>query len=413
MRILLLNTSDQVGGAAIAATRLLKALNKNKIDAHMVVRDKTSKSHSITAITPSSKYYYNFIVERLRIFLSNLFSRKNLFAISIANTGSNVTELPEFKQADIIHLHWINQGFLSLKELDKIVKSGKPIVWTMHDMWPITGICHPSRECNKYKQNCGECPFLNRNKQNDLSQRIFTQKKEIYKKSNIQFIGCSNWLSKCADESRLTTDAEVHHIPNPINTEVFKPRNQETARKNLNLPVNKKLILFGAAKSTDKRKGIDYFVKACKKLKHESNLPIAVVVFGKESNYLTNILPYPVYSLGYLKDEQDMIDAYSAVDLFAIPSLEENLPNTIMESMACGTPCVGFDIGGIPELIDHLHNGYVAKYKSTTDLAEGIQWILNNRDSFLNREARRKVIDNYSEDIVAKKYIKIYNQLVK
>lgn len=417
MNILFLNTSDQLGGAAIAAKRLTDALNKEHLKVTMLVRDKSSNDFDVITIHQSPKLAYNFIAERIKIWMSNLFTRKNLFAVSIANTGSSITNLPEFKNADIIHLHWINQGFISLSELRRIINSGKPIVWTMHDMWPITGICHHSRSCIKYMSECQSCPFLRKLwSKKDLSYRCFKKKKSIYSSSPtpINFVGCSKWLTLKAEDSALTANQTVLNIPNPININLFQPFSKREARAQFNLPQNMKLILFGAAKTTNKRKGIDYFINACLELRQTSSTPIGIVLYGEDSYLLKDKFTLPTFSLGYIQSEKEIIQLYNAVDLFALPSLEENLPNSIVEAMACGTPCVGFEIGGIPELIDHLHNGYIAKYKSSTDLAQGLKWVLeNNEDSALSQEARRKIVDSFSERKVAQKYIALYNSIIK
>lgn len=417
MNILFLNTSDQLGGAAIAAKRLTDALNKEHLKVTMLVRDKSSNDFDVIAVHQSPKLAYNFVAERIKIWMSNLFTRKNLFAVSIANTGSSITNLPEFKNADIVHLHWINQGFISLSELQKIINSGKPIVWTMHDMWPITGICHHSRSCVKYMTQCKACPFLRKLwSKKDLSYKCFKRKKAIYASSStpINFVGCSQWLTLKAKDSALTAKQTVLNIPNPININLFQPLSKLNARLQFNLPKNMKLILFGAAKTTNKRKGIDYFINACLELRQTSSTAIGVVLYGKDSDLLKDKFTLPTFSLGYIQSEKEIIQLYNAVDLFVLPSLEENLPNSIVEAMACGVPCVGFEIGGIPELIDHLHNGYIAKYKSSTDLAQGLKWVLeNNEDSALSQEARRKVVDNFSESKVAQKYISLYNSIIK
>ena len=188
-----------------------------------------------------------------------------------------------------------------------------------------------------------------------------------------------------------------------------------TARERLKLPSNKKLILFGSVKITDKRKGIDYLIGLCNILanKHaELKDQLAVVAFGKQSEQLADLLPFKVYPLDFVQDEHQLVDIYNAVDLFVTPSLEENLPNTIMEAMACGTPCVGFNVGGIPEMIDHLHNGYVAQYKSSDDFANGIYWALTDPDyPSLCEQACRKAVSHYSESSVAKRYIDLYNKV--
>ena len=206
------------------------------------------------------------------------------------------------------------------------------------------------------------------------------------------------------------------HIPNPINTNRFKPRNKQEARQKSGLPMDKKLILFGAAKITDKRKGIDYFIDSCKVLVNkypELKEELGVVVYGKDSEQLKPLLPFEVYPLNYISNEKEILNVYNSVDLFVTPSLEENLPNTIMEAMACGVPCVGFNVGGIPEMIDHLHNGYVADYKSVEDFANGIHWALSESEyQSLSEEACRKVASSYSESAIAKRYIEIYNKIM-
>lgn len=416
MRVLIINTSERMGGAAIAASRLMDALRNNGIQAKMLVRDKQTDRPIVTGLKKSFWNIWQFIWERMVIWQANHFRKHNLFAVDIANTGTDITTLPEFKQADVIHLHWINQGMLSLKDLQKIFSSGKPVVWTMHDMWPCTGICHHARECNKYHQECHHCPYLYKEGgKRDLSNRVFKTKQELYRTAPITFITCSQWLKERARQSALLTNHPVINIPNPINTNLFRPRNKQEARKKRSLPTDKRLILFGSAKITDKRKGIDYFIESCKILaeKHPDLIQEwGIVVYGKESELLKTLVPFEVYPLNYISSEKDLIDIYNAVDLFVIPSLEENLPNTIMEAMACGIPCVGFNVGGIPEMIDHLHNGYVADYKSAEDFANGILWTLSKGEyESLCEEAYRKVATSYSESIIAKKYIEVYNKI--
>jgi glycosyltransferase involved in cell wall biosynthesis len=306
---------------------------------------------------------------------------------------------------------------LSLKDLKKILQSGKPIVWTMHDMWPCTGICHHARECDNYHKECHHCPYLyNGGAKKDLSHQTFKKKKELYQLSPITFITCSQWLKERAGQSALLEQHPIVHIPNPIKTNLFTPRNKVEARQKCNLPTDKKLILFGSVKITDKRKGIDYFIESCKILaeKHPELVNnLGVAVYGKESEQLKSLVPFQVYALDYISNEKELVNVYNAVDLYVTPSLEENLPNTIMEAMACGIPCVGFNVGGIPEMIDHLHNGYVADYKSAEDFANGIHWTLSESEyQSLSEEARRKVTSSYSESTIAKKYIEVYNKII-
>ena len=416
MRVLIINTSERRGGAAIAANRLMESLKNRGIKAKMLVRDKQTDQISVVGLNRSWWKIWQFIWERIIIWKANHFKKHHLFAVDIANTGTDITILPEFQQADVIHLHWVNQGMLSLNDIQRILRSGKPVVWTMHDMWPCTGICHHARDCEKYQQECHHCPYLYKGGKKDLSNQVFKRKKEIYQLAPITFVTCSQWLKKRAEQSALLKGHTVINIPNPINTNLFKPRNQQEARKACGLPADKKLLLFGAFKITDKRKGIDYFIRSCQilvqqypQLKDEWG----VVVYGNHSEELKPLLPFEVYPLNYISNEKELVHVYNAADIFVTPSLEENLPNTIMEAMACGTPCVGFQVGGIPEMIDHLHNGYVAEYKSVEDFANGIHWVLNEGEyESLSEEACRKVVSSYSEDTIAKKYIDTYNKII-
>lgn len=415
MRVLIINTSERMGGAAIAANRLMDALRNNGIQAKMLVRDKQTNQITVIGLNKSLWRIWQFIWERIVIWKANHFKKHNLFMVDIANTGTDITTLPEFQQADVIHLHWINQGMLSLKDLRKVLLSGKPVVWTMHDMWPCTGICHHARECNNYHQECHHCPYIYKGGKKDLSNQIFKKKMELYRLAPITFVTCSRWLKERASQSALLTNQEIINIPNPINTNLFRPRNKQEARKKCALPTDKKLILFGSAKITDKRKGIDYFIESCKILADkypELREELGVVVYGKDSEQLKSLVPFQVYPLNYISSEKELVNVYNAVDLFVTPSLEENLPNTIMEAMACGIPCVGFQVGGIPEMIDHLHNGYVAEYKSADDFANGIHWALSESEyKALSEEACRKVSSSYSENAIAKRYIEVYNKI--
>ena len=397
MKIVILNTSERTGGAAVAAGRLGKALGQAGIQVDKLIRENTWLNR------------FRFYWERLIIFLCNHLNRKNLFAVSIANTGMDLSGHPLVKDADIIHLHWINQGFLSLKDIEELVKLNKPIVWTMHDMWPCTGICHHARDCEKFQMICESCFFL-KSKGKDLSTSVFDKKLSLYKEANITFVGCSRWLSGKAKKSYLLRDKTVLSIPNPIDTEVYHPMDQDMTRELLGLPSGKRLLLFGALNVTDKRKGIDYLIEALRKIEKQD---VELVVFGQAKDDIRGLFPVSIHSMGYLSDESKIVALYNAVDMFITSSLEENLPNTIMESMACGTPCVGFEIGGIPEMIDHKINGYVANYKDASDLANGIRWVLEHEDQqALSDACVKKVQENYTEEVVAKQYMALYKRLL-
>ena len=417
MRILIVNTSERTGGAAIAAGRLTEALKSHGIKAKMLVRDKQTDRISTVALGGGWKQVRKFVWERVVIWINSHFRRERLFSVDIANTGNDITRLPEFKEADLIHLHWINQGMLSLKVIRKILASGKPVVWTMHDMWPCTGICHHARTCTAFHSECGACPMIYSQKRKDLSTRIFRQKQRLYASGGIHFVTCSHWLEGMAKQSALLANQPVSVIPNPISTTLFHPIKQTEARQKLALPTEGKLILFGSVKLTDKRKGIDYMVEACRLLAKQHPAlkeQLALVAVGMHAAELQPLVPFKVHNMGYVKEEHQLVEIYNAVDLYVIPSLDENLPNTIMEAMACGTPCVGFPTGGIPEMIDHLKNGYLTKEHSAEQLAEGIYTLLTTPAyESLSHEAVAKVNACYSERSVANQYGQLYAKLLK
>lgn len=416
MRVLIVNTSERIGGAAIAASRLMNALKRNNVKAKMLVRDKQTDEVSVVALRKSWQKIWNFLWERLVIWVANAFSKQNLFAVDIANAGTDITSLHEFEQADLIHLHWINQGMLSINNIRKILQSGKPVVWTMHDMWPVTGICHHANTCEAFKTECHHCPLLHCGSRKDLSNSVFHKKMKCYGEAKFALVGCSRWIAGRALQSALTKGMMITNIPNPIDTDLFQPLDKVEARRRCHLPKEKKLLLFGSVKINNKQKGIDYLIEACKHLKQKYpdwSQNLGVVVFGQNADRYASLFPFPCYAMNYVSSEQELVQIYNSVDLYVTSSLMENLPNTIMEAMACGIPCVGFNIGGIPEMIDHQQNGYVAEYQSANDLADGIKWSLQEEEyPKLRISSRKKVLRSYSEEIVAKQYISLYHQLL-
>ena len=301
-----------------------------------------------------------------------------------AQYGQDITKTKEFQEADVIHLHWVNQGFLAFKELEKIVYSGKRIVWTMHDEWCFTGGCHYTGDCRQYQMGCESCPYVRASALRNAAHKAWEKKQQLYNKHNITFVTCSLWLKRISDKKALADGQKILAIPNPIDTSIYKP---------LNVPPTN-MILFVAQRVDDERKGLKYLDKAVQILKKRGE-KVEVLALGRD--------------IPYISDEKEMAKLYAKSACFVTPSLQDNLPNTIMEAMACGTPCVGFNVGGIPEMIDHEVNGYVARYKDAADLADGISYVLVNR-KMLGEAAREKVLATYSEESVVKRYIKVYSE---
>ncbi|MGE0089284.1 MAG: glycosyltransferase family 4 protein [Bacteroidales bacterium] len=417
MRIVLINTSDINGGAAIAARRLLHALINEKIDARLLVQEKRSADNQVYSTTHSSIKrifnFYRFAFERFLFFLREK-DKSVRFSFSIANTGEDISKNPLVKEADIIHLHWINGGFLSLTSLKKLLKLNKPIVWTFHDMWAFTGGCHYAGSCENFKTQCFNCPYLKNPHKKDLSFRIWSRKQKIFENKDIHIVTCSNWLQRVTLQSMLLKENKIISIQNPIDTNIFKPINKTDSRKNLGIVTDKKLILFGAMNVNDKRKGSVYLLDALNyisKNNPELKDKIALVVFGKNKTPLET--DFEMINLKFINNEADIVNIYNACDVFVTPSIEDNLPNTIVESHACGVPVVAFNTTGMTEMISHQVNGYLASNKSPEDLANGIIWILFNSDyKSLCEQARKKAVDYYSPELSAEKYINLYKSLL-
>lgn len=415
MRVLIVNTSERSGGAAVAAGRLVAALNNNGVKAKMLVRDKETDGITVAALPHPWLQRWRFLWERWRVFCHLHFRRAHLFDIDLACAGADITRLPEFREADVVHLHWVNQGMLSLGGIRKILETGKPVVWTMHDMWPATAICHLTMGCNRFKGACGHCRYLpHGGSARDAAWRTWQRKKAALGRHSIFFVGCSKWLAGEARQSALLTGQPCEAIPNPIDTRVFHPHDRAAARASLALPTDKRLILFVSQRVTNANKGMAFLAEAVGRLvdaRQATRADTAIVVVGGHAEEVAPLFPLPVHALGYVSDERQMAAVYSACDIFVLPSLSENLPNTIMEAMACGVPCLAFKTGGIPEEIDHLQNGYVARYRDAADLAEGLRWLLHDADrQALAQACVRKVATTWSERAVAMRYISVYHR---
>ena len=419
MRVLLVSTSDRNGGAAIACSRIFQALKKNGAEVKMLVRDKVSDEKDIFTVNKNVfvKFFnfLNFCLERLCILFKLGFKKKNLFQVSFDNFGAlNLLDNPLVEEADVINFHWTSQGLLSLNQLEKLLKKNKHIVFTMHDMHYFTGICHYARKCNNFENGCGNCLFLKEGKkENDFSRRWFLRKMEIERRQKLIFVACSNWLRDTAKTSLMFEKNKVFSVPNPINTDVFRPYDKAKAREKFNL-TKKYVILFGAANFTDKRKGLKYLLEALR-LVHIKNTEfdedIQLLVFGEGDPAMMNQFPYSYKTAGYIKDEKDLAMLYSAANVFVTPSLDDNLPNTVMEALSCGVPCAAFNTGGLPQLIDHNANGYLAELQNSKDLAEGIFKIITSDNyTTLCHNARSKVETNFSEPVIAMKYNEIYRE---
>ncbi len=406
MKILHINTTDITGGAGIAAFRLHTALRNKGIESFMLVQYK--KSNNEFVIKNSTIPYINKMRSELDNFpLRFALKDKNAF-FSVAWLRNNINKKIKEINPDIIHLHWINNGFVQIEELKKI---NIPIIWSLHDMWPFTGGCHYDNECEKYQSDCKNCPMLSKNSK--LSNRIFQKKEKTYKQiKSLHINGLSKWLANCAAESSLFSENRIHNIPNCIDIEKFSPMLKDEAKQQLAFSKDKKVILFGGIAATkDMRKGYDLLKMAL--LKMESKSDKALTVFGSSQKQEQEQIDMEVRYLGHISDQNQIRVIYSAADVIVIPSRQENLSNVVIEALACGTPVVAFDIGGMTDMIVHKKNGYLAKAFDIFDLLNGIEWALYNDNIIqVSENARNTVISKFENSNVAKQYIEIYKKII-
>jgi len=406
MKVLIINKKDQSGGAARAAYRLHSALQNKGVDSKMLVLEKVSKEKSIYAVKAT---FLETIFQYLDKLVVRLYKKNKEDIFSPSFFGVSVLKSIQEFNPDIVHLHWTPRGFLSLRTIKKIKQ---PIVWSLHDMWPFTGGCHYDNDCGQFSIGCGKCPILHSNKRLDLSRIVLKRKQIAFGgKKQIVVVGLSGWMASQAMKSQLFKNKEVVNLPNPINTKVFYPTNKTNARSKFNIPANKKVVLFGAMDSTsDLRKGYRYLKEA---LSHMSN-EIDLVVFGNKDNISLNDYKQRVHLLGTVNNDTDIVDLYSCADVVVVPSLQENLSNVIVESIACGTPVVGFNIGGNSDIIEHKKTGYLAEPLSSSDLKVGIEWVLDNLESKkLGENCLSKINTEFEESVVCDKYLNLYNSIVK
>jgi len=416
LKTLHISASDISGGAARAAYRLHRALMESGVDSWMLVQNKLSDDY--TVIGPQSKLLKG--LARIKPTLDALpvvmYKRRTniLFSPSWLPSPWIVRKIREINP-DIVHFHWICGGTLSIEDIPKIKK---PLVWSLHDMWAFTGGCHSDLWCGGYENGCGRCKILGSCERKDLSYWVWSRKKRVFDKvENLTVVGLSKWLATCAEKSSLLGKFKVVNLPNPIDVNVFKPVDKRIARQVFNLPREKKLVLFGAINPlSNVIKGFDKLKESMKVLKKKIGLKqnrVTLVILGASEPENKIDWGFDAVYVGKMHDDQSLCMLYNAVDVVVVPSVQENLSNLIMESLSCATPVVAFDIGGNGDMIEHKHNGYLAKPFDVAVLAEGINWVLYHSDyESLCFNARSKVLREFESSLVAQRYISLYRDIL-
>ena len=427
LRILHLNASSS-GGAFVAAQRLNDALNglDGVSSEHWVFDGGEGDFHLWANTWIKKKWAFGLHALEKLDFLRFEADKSIRFAFSHGRTGINVSNWQAVKDADIIHLHWINKGFVSLNGLENLLGLGKKIVWTCHDMWPFTGGCYHPRGCDNFTRECGNCQYLKQPSQSDLSSQVFQTKKSVFSKAGgrLQFVTPSAWLKNQADKSGIVKDLigigdagvmpEIKVIPNPIDTDYFKPLDLKLVNSLENAPF---VLMFAAANLGNPAKGFAEFRSICNGLVELGFNDIMALVVGE--NRLPNGdlgLNCPVTELGFISDAKQMRDAYWQADVYVTTSHEENLPTTIMESLSCGVPVAAFAVGGIPEMIspsgDH-QTGWLAEKLDVKSLIQGIASYIEMEASKrvkLQEASRNAAVVNYGSVSIAQRYLSLYRK---
>jgi glycosyltransferase involved in cell wall biosynthesis len=418
LRIVHLNTYEGNGGAGRACLRLNKALREQGADSSVMVFMQFQESSETGTFSKSifqkARAVFNILAER---YLVKLFVKALKTPFSLQWFGRSVIKHPAVKNADIIHLHWINHGFLSPKFLAQLDELEKPIVWTFHDSNAFTGGCHVRYSCEHFHKECGFCPLLKNSHKNDLSHKTWIRKKNAYSELNCHIVAPSRWMAQSVKFSSLMGFREVIVIPNTIETNVFKPYKKGEAKRMLKIAPEKFVLMSGFMPSkNDKHKGTSYLIEALADLATRPGVikeDIELVIFGNKDEANMPEFPFKTTFLGTISNDEHLAKCYSAADVFITPSLEDNLPNTVMEALACATPVVAFKTGGIPDMVKHLENGYIAEYQNAEDLATGIEWLYQDENApEIQKEARRSILMHFSEAVIAEKHLNLYQSLL-
>ena len=403
------------GGAGKAAARLTAGLKACGVDAVMMVSGRHSDDPGVRALDvengglPAWERQYEAWAQQLKAYPDR---PAGLEMFTDTRAACRLAHVREIAAADIVHLHWV-AGLVDPAALGTVI-GRKPVVWTLHDMNPFTGGCHYAGDCRRYTQACGACPQLGSRAADDLSRQVWQAKAEAYKHLNLAIVTPSRWLADCAARSTLLGDRPIHVIPNGFPLDVFKPGDAGPLRRKLDIPEKARVVLFGADSVLNRRKGFRYLLAALRQLAAKENeRELVLACFGHLPADAAIQAPCRLVHLGNLADENHLALAYAAADVFVLPSLEDNLPNTVIEALACGLPVVAFKSGGIPEMIDHKKTGYLVDTRHPDELARGIAWVLDS-ETMAHAAAdrcREKAVACYELKASAADYNRLYQQV--
>ncbi len=417
MKVVHVTNNDLMGGAARAAYRQHLALQTAEVDSKMFVALKIGRDDSVIKYQTNRALLPRFARNIRRARLNLAYSRQQKLSpdnlsdpFSDDRTSYTHEVVKQLPPADILNLHWI-ATFIDYQTFFPQVIKDSAIVWTFHDLQALTGGCHYDNGCYKYQKHCGACPQLGSSDDKDLSSQIWERKNAVYAKippNKMTIVTPSRWLAGEAAKSPLLGRFPVEVIPNSLDLELFQPVDKVKARQELGLPLDSLIVLFVAQTVNNPRKGIDFLSLALAGLEGLENFMLISAGAGVVS--VPPAVPYR--PLGEITAEAKMAQIYSAADLFIIPSIQDNLPNTVMESLACGTPVVGFNVGGIPDMVRPYETGALAPAGDVAALRLALKGLLLNNSLRLEmgHKARKQALSDYSPQVQAASYLKLYQE---
>jgi len=417
MRIVHVSTDDISGGAARAAYRLHTGLRRLGHDSSMYVANRRSKDPHVTAFDASMDWPSRVRRRLRRERIARDFARYStsrpagfeVFSDDRSEYGDDfIKHLPP---CDVINLHWI-ACYVDHEAFFSAVPKKTPVVWRIADMNPITGGCHYDEGCGKYLSGCGSCPQLGSNDVNDLSQQVWERKRKIFggiESRRLHFVALNRWMASNLAQHPFLNRFPVTIIPNGLDTDMFAPRNRKFAREVLGLPQDATIILFVASNVQIRYKGFLPLTEALSGLKGQDKLLLISVGTKSKLN-----LEVPHEHLGHINDDRMLALTYNAADLFVIPSLQDNSPNTVLESMACGIPVVGFKTGGVPDMVRDGVTGLLAPCNDVAALKAAIEDLIRkpSKREEMGINSRRVALHEYSLVVQAERYDKLYQSLL-
>ena len=415
MKLVHFNTFEEGGGAAKASLALHRAMLELDVEASLIVHRKSSADPSVIGKSPVR---FGPLKKRLLPWLLSAIHHVIYRPLEVWTFGifgnRAITRHPSVEAADIISLSWTS-WFLDVEAIGQLMNKKKPVVWTCYDMWAFTGGCHYGGDCSNYTEQCGNCPQLGSHRDRDISRWLWEKKKNCWDLSMLTMVCPSDWLAESVRNSGLLGGVRVEVIPTGIDASIFKPILREAARSNLGLPLNKKLVLFIATTGfANERKGGRLLEQSLQEL-HDMSLGELpdIVVLGRRQGISSVNEKFTVHSREF-NDDESLANLYAACDVSVAPSKADNLPLTVLQSMACGTPCVAFDIGGMGDAIEHRVNGYLAQPFDLRDFAEGIHFVLSEavRYEALSAECLKKIHAGFTSRHEAEQYLKLFDELL-